>query len=403
MTILEALMCSAPADDGRPLAEALLDNLPLVLQNWRALPHFLRLILAFARPHIAEARAWFPRIFEHIQTAFDAAKAVFLQSVNLSCLFAFFGDNIDVLTSAELAQLCALAPHVFHNPVHGDSYMAVVRRCADRGIVQMSEFVEQLLASIKNTSELGLITIFMQLVHDDTTAAQFMRSPRVSKETFFRAIASRLAGDVRKRLIAVPKILFLMMTCNVASVYDAMEHLFLQLFPNVTSLGDYPCVETCDNRDSFDWKDAPDAGKPKPDERLEMRQLADGLIDGCANICERPLAFLVGTAGSTRLAPLLRVLFWLLLRADVELAESQVNTLIALFDALRAPGLPNDANTLELMRILHWMPTTAWGRIAERFGHIAELIFTATFINEPTLEAWYFGAFFDLFGDFMRA
>jgi hypothetical protein len=398
VTIVEAIVRRAPIDDAAPVVHALAEDVPL--SNWRALPNFFRPIVAFADAHNEHALRTAADLIGQMQIAFESAKSVFLQSANFSVAFEFIARHRELLTPDDIARICAIGPSVLHSPAHGCAYMNLVRTCADTGAVVMGDFIEQVLGSFKNPSETSLISLFLHIVHDNDTAMRFLRSPRISREGFFKAISQRVAGEVRRRLLDLPKVLFTLITCNVSSVYDGMEKVFLQLFPNASELPDYPCAENWEYKDSFVWVDSA-TNVVGEDDIAEMAKVVDGLIEGCVEMCEKPSEFLSGPEGNTRQTPFLRVVFWLLLRSRKELREDQTRKILGLFTAFRSVNLVNDANVLELIRLVQGLPTSAGPLIGEKFMEIAEAVLTATFSNANNLEAGYFVVFFDTFGTFL--
>jgi hypothetical protein len=153
-------------------------------------------------------------------------------------------------------------------------------------------------------------------------------------------------------------------------------------------------------RTSFEWTDN-ETVPPSDLEIEEMGILADGLIEGCREICADPLAFLAGPEAEVKQTQLLRVLFWLLLRTHKGLTDDQVRTVLGMFDVYQTIDLVNNANMVELIRLLQGLPDSAAPIVAERFMAISTAVFTARFSNAANLEAGYFVVFFDTFGRFL--
>jgi hypothetical protein len=95
------------------------------------------------------------------------------------------------------------------------------------------------------------------------------------------------------------------------------------------------------------------------------------------------------------------VLFWLLLRSRKEVTEAQCRIILGLFPAFHSVRLTNNANVLELIRLVSAIPSARAAIVAERFMEIAQTVFTAKFSSAGRLEAGFFSVFFEVFGGFL--
>jgi hypothetical protein len=214
--------------------------------------------------------------------------------------------------------------------------MTLVRVCANDGAVQIADFIEHIVVTMKNLSESILLTLFMQFVHVEVTATQDLRSPRVSKVALYKIIESQTAGEV------------------------------LNLFPKVTQLDNYSLADGWTRWDSFDWIDVP-APTPTELEIWEMENVVDELIKGGREMCETLWSSSSGVEGNLKQGPFLCVLFWLLLRSGKEITEEQTKIILGVFSAFHSVNLTNNTNVLELSRLRSTIPIFRSSIVIEKF------------------------------------
>jgi ubiquitin C-terminal hydrolase len=408
LQVVEALIKKAAIDKSSKLVATLLDDLPLVTQQWRVIPHFMQLIMSFfsANASWVAEQQWIPRVLSFIHTALQTKSLVFLQNVNFSPAFLFFSAHVDLLSREQLSALCSLGSVILQSRAHAESYTQLVRSCAESGFVRVSEFLDVILASVKTSTESTLIPLFMQFATNEHLALQFVKSQRIPKDCLVRGFRIGMGADLRARLASLPSVLFWLMTYRSTSVCGDMESLFLEIFNDVGPMVHYTRASTC-LRDrvtvsSFDWKDSPHARLPGERDRSVMLRVLSVFIDGCKQIRQDPDQFLSGPGATIRLNEFLRVTFWMMIRTAFEPSQAQTESLLDLFDAFHSVKLVDNTNLLELVRLARGLPRSAFPVIAERFHRIAEIVFTAP-VKVAALKSWLFSCFFETFEAFLIA
>jgi hypothetical protein len=307
LQVVETLIKKAAIEKSSKLIDSLLDDLPLVTQQWRVIPHFMQLIMAFFSANktwVAE-QEWIPRVLSFVHAALQTKSHVFLQNVNFSAVFRFFNLHIDLLSREQLSGLCSLGSVIFQSRAHAESYTHLVRSCAELGLVRVSEFLEVILASVKTSTELTLIPLFVQFATNEDMALQFVKSQRVSKECLVRGFRTGIGADLRARLASLPSVLFWLITYPLTSVCEDMECLFLVIFNEVEAMLHYTRASiSLHDRvtiGDFEWKDDPHARLPGERDRTLMLQILAVFIDGCKQIHRDPGQFLSGPDATIRL------------------------------------------------------------------------------------------------------
>jgi hypothetical protein len=406
--VIETLLKTSEA--ASPLVESLLDHLPNIAHNWRVIPHFMQLIFAFLRanPTFVSAPGWISRVLSFMQNSLQNTKSsVFLQNIDFSSAFLFFTCNCDMLTTKQLETLRLLGSIVIQSSVHSASYTAFIHVCCERGFIQISEFLDDLISSVRTSSDSSLVSVFMQFATTEEAAMRFLMSQQIPKELLIQGFESHLTCDLRNRLLEIPSTLFFLITSNSRSACAEMENFMLALFPEVTPLLSY-CrassgLEPDPEWTDFSWMDSVEVTLPSPEEHLLLVKILYAFVDGARQIIDRPHSFLSGDEANVHLNEYLRVMFWLMIRTGADLCEARINTILGLFDAFKAVSLVNDSNMVELIRVVRALPVRAARVLQDRFCHIAEIVFTMEYGGYHYLEAWGFTAFFETFESFLES
>jgi hypothetical protein len=408
LQVIETLIKKSAIDKSSKLVDALLDDLPSVTQQWRVIPHFMQLIVAFfsANASWVAEQQWIPRVLSFIQTALQTKSLVFLQEVNFSAVFLFFRAHLDLLSREQLSILCSLGSVILQSRAHAESYTQLLRSCAESGLVPVSEVLDIILGSVKTSNESTLVPLFMQFATNEDTAMQFVKSQRISKETLVRGFRNGMGANLRARLASLPSVLFWLITYPSTSVCEGMEALFLAIFSEVGAMLHYTRASTAlhdqATADDFEWKNDAYARLPGERDRPVMLGILAVFIDGCREIRHRPEQFLSGPGATIRLNEFLRVTFWMMIRTAFEPSRAQTETLLDLFDAFDSVKLVNNTNLLELVRLARGLPESAFPVIAERFHRITEVVFAAP-VTIATLRGWLCSCFFETFEAFLIA
>jgi ubiquitin C-terminal hydrolase len=412
--IVNVLLESLPLTDSLPIAETLFDNLPAVLQNWRVLPQYVGSIVSFCRSNLQVVidRQWLPQFVSFTQTALATKSSVFIQNVDLTPVFSFIAEHIELTTTAEQRALCNIGHAAIQSQSHISSYLHLVRLCDANGTVSISDFIDTVLAGIKDGSSPLITSFFVQVATTEDAALKFLSAPRVSKEglvaSFMNEIHNESGSDMlRDRLRNSPALLLRLLTWDASKVISRMEHVVTTLFKDVTGLPAYPRAEapltysshsqTC----ASTWKDADVVALPAGSALEAMTRIGIAFVDAFREINENPERFLSGTIANRRLTHFLRVTLWMVIRAKPELTEQQLGHIIGLFETFRVVALENDANIVELVRLT--------GRVVphdvlrSNLPTIVDVVFTRKGKGYPVLRAWLFSVFFESFAPLFEA
>jgi hypothetical protein len=413
MRIIDRLVQDAEIDDGAKIVSSMMNNIPSVLQNWRVLSHYVRIIVAFSSLHLQYAldQGWVSQLVSFAKTALEGTKSgVFIQNVDFSVLFFFIQENIHLIPPEDQKTLCGLGSLAFRGSNHVDTFIDLVRLCAKNGVVDMSEFIDNLLSTIRDPSSPHVLSLFLQLATAEEIAMKFLRSPRISEESlcsqFTKDAGLALASpEIAKKLIESPRILFSLLTCRSQRAIWKMERVSMLLFTPVTTLLSMPRAEWAVTQSKssltdFSWVDTPAAIRLSGDSVTQMHDVFRGLLAGLKDIANQPLSFFVGQTAHYKFTSLLRVLHWMILRSDPPLTDAELEILLDFFDAIATANLEDDCNLIELIRIFRYLNDRQI--VLEKFPHLLEIVFRSPVGEYRLVHSWTFSVFFESFSNLLR-
>jgi ubiquitin C-terminal hydrolase len=411
--IVDLLVQDAEVDDGAKIVASMKNNIPSVLQNWRVLSHYVRIIVAFSSLHLQYAldHGWVSQLVSFTRTALEGTKSsVFLQNVDFSVLFPFIKENIHLITPEDQKALCGLGSLAFRGAHHVDTFVELVCLCAKNGAVDMSEFIDNLLSTVRDPSSPHVLSLFLQLAASEEIAMKFLRSPRISEESlcsqFTKDGGLALASPaIAKKLIESPRILFLLLVCRSQKAIWKMERVSMLLLAPVTRLQSMPRAEWAVTQSKgslrdFSWTDQLAVIGLPGDSVAEMRHVFRGLLDGLKDIVSQPLSFFVGPTARYKFTSLLRVLHWMFVQSDPPLTDADLDTLLGFLDAIATANLEGDCNLIELLRIFRYLNDRQI--VLEKFPHLLEIVFRPPAGDYTLVHSWTFSVFFESFSSLLR-
>jgi hypothetical protein len=403
-TVLEKISIA----DSLLIAESLFDNIAAVVQNWRVLPQYLGAIISFCKSNIeiAVERQWISQLVNFVQTALSTKSSIFVQNIDLSSVFDFLSNHLELTTPDDQRTLTGVGHIVVQGQSHIRAYLDLIRRYAAADRVNISDFINGVLATIKDFSPSFISSFFAQVATNEDIALKFLSAPRVSKEALLLSFTNEHHTDIvneqiRERLFECPMLLFRSITWDAPKVISRAELVIVLLFRQVTSLLKYPRAEAplvqvnfSQSRDST-WKDAKTVTLPLGSIFEHMTRLGYVFMDRTKEICENPERFLSGPIANRRLTHLLRVCIWIVVRTGLQLSEQQMTNVLDLFEAIRKMDLENDANIIELVRLTGRV--VSHDLLIPRFASVIEIVFTRRSDDCPALRSWLFSTFFESF------
>jgi len=323
--------------------------------------------MSFSSIHLQYAvdQGWISQLVSFVKTSLEGTKSnVFLQNIDFSVLFIFLKQNITVITPEQQKMLCDLAGPAFQGLNHANAYSELVQFCATNGIIDLAEFIDNLLSTIRDPSSPHVLSLFLQLSTTEDIAMKFLNCPRVSKEAlctqFMKEGVQEFASPtIREKLLTFPKLLFSLITCDSPKAINKMERIMVLLFRGVSSLSGYHRAESAVTRTKvmqiesfFTWKDSP-TSKPATGETIPiMHRIFYSFLESLKEVNDRPTQFFAGSNANYRFTALLRVIHWMLLRSKPILTDDSVNIILQFFDTIATVNLANDCNLVELLRIV---------------------------------------------------
>jgi hypothetical protein len=400
-TVLERI----PFANSLIIAESLFDSIASVVQNWRVLPQYLGSIISFCKSNlqIAIERQWISQFVNFIQTALSTKSSIFIQNIDLSTVFDFLNDHIELTTSDEQNLLLKLGHIIIQGQAHINSYLELIRHSNH---INISDFINEVLANIKDCSTSFISLFFVQIATTEEIALKFLNAPRVSKEALVLSFTNEHHSDIvseefRQRLLECPTLLFRLITWDVPKVIYRVEHVMVLLFRPVTSLIGYRRAESPLLHSNFSksidpaWKDSKTITLPVGKLLEQMIRFELVFLDGFKEICDNPKRFLSGPIANRRLTHFLRVCIWILIRTQLSIPEQQMIYVLDLLETIRQVNLQNDANIIELVRFTG--RAVSHDLLATHFNSIVDIIFTRQSNEYPVLRSWLFSVFFDSF------
>lgn len=363
----------------------ILDELPHVTQNWRIIHHFLEPLVQFcgSNSDFVEENKIIDKLLTFVEQAFTTKSSVYIQSVNFTSILLFFQDRLQTLGLENIKRLQNLSLKFLEGTKHSEIFVQFMKECARQGLVQMDDFVDSLLGTIKDKASPHVLFLLLQLGSSGESFRKLIDNPRVSKDELTETISRTLDGGelelrLRESLLSNPSILFALITCNNARACDTMEAVYLALFPEVSSLVSWPRAEEALGAwyEYCPWEDEKYPVFAEPGQDHYLRAACNAMIEGLAAMNANPSLLVCGCNDNTRLTHMIRVLFWAILRTRMELTLEQSSIIIQFVRTLRNTNVIDNCNMIEFIRVVGLIPMSCHKLFEEKFEEIVEAVFT---------------------------
>lgn len=414
--VITDLLINSSIENSRIFVMSMIIYIKKILDNWRCIHQFFELIVLHCNQDTTWIREnnWPVLLLEYITDALKNSKSfVYLTNVDFSSYFSFIDSHINdnILDSQHLIELCSLGQLVLQSRAHSTQFISVVVKCSDKKMINLNQFIENLLADVKDPSSNTVLSLFLQFSDQPHIIEQFIESPHISKQSLTQEIEEKLHNSIMQqvydnslqlKLIHSPKILFYLITCDDPKATRTMEGVYLSLFPSISPLYSFSRAEKALKnanffKSNFKWDDRYNTAALGEDYQ-QMCILINSALDGLNEMNLNPQKFFSGLRINRRFNNFIRVIFWLIHRTRIELEKEKMEIILNFFNTLNALGIKNNSTMIEMIRLLRVLPQRQM--IYDLFVHLSDIIFRSDFT--PILHEFAFTVFMESFkSDFL--
>lgn len=374
----------------RQFINDMIQYISTVITNWRCIHRFFEILMIYCNrdfDYIKE-KSMPKMILNTIQTTLENTKStVYLKNVDFSSFFNFVSEHIndEILENDDLNDLCSLSNLVLQSSSNADSFMKIILSCNELGLVDINLFIDKLLSSSKEVSP----SLILSLTNKFTSVREYIdmfSCPRFSKENLVKSISKLLVAEIvesqssiRPKLIDNGLLLFYLITCDDYDAIKEMESLYLELFPDVAALNNYPRAEDMNQHmEKFTFKDKTESFAIDKDYE-ELIKLLLSYIQGLNEMNNMPEKFFFGPKIKKKFNQMIRVFIWMILRTQYPFSDDQMDVIFKFFNVLHQQSINENSMMIEMIRLLNVIPRR--DSIINNFKNLVTVIFGCDYNN----------------------